>query len=251
MKLGKILVSGLTTALFSSALLASGHGTHWGYTGHAGPENWGDLDSKYVMCKLGNNQSPINITNKISVMSKDLEPISFKYATGASSVVDNGHTIQVNITDGSDIEIDGVKFALKQFHFHSPSENQIDGKNFPLEAHFVHVSKDGHLAVVAIMFKEGKENKVLQKIWDRMPNKAGESAKCGLPSKLINELLPKNKDYYRFSGSLTTPPCSEGVRWMVLKNYVTISPAQVKEFSKIIHKNNRPVQPLNARKVMK
>lgn len=251
MKLGKILVSGLTTALFSSALLASGHGTHWGYTGHAGPENWGDLDSKYVMCKLGNNQSPINITKKISVMSKDLEPISFKYATGASSVVDNGHTIQVNITDGSDIEIDGVKFALKQFHFHSPSENQIDGKNFPLEAHFVHAAKDGHLAVVAVMFKEGKENKVLQKIWDRMPNKAGESAKCGLSSKLINELLPKNKDYYRFSGSLTTPPCSEGVRWMVLKNYVTISPAQVKEFSKIIHKNNRPVQPLNARKVMK
>jgi len=251
MKLGKILVSGLTTALFSSALLASGHATHWGYTGHAGPENWGDLDPKYSMCKAGSSQSPINITKDVSIMSKDLEVISFKYDTAASSVVNNGHTIQVNIEDGSDIEVDGIKFALKQFHFHTPSENQIDGKHFPLEAHFVHASKDGQLAVISLMFENGKKNKVLERIWDRMPAKAGETKKCGLDSKKINDLLPRNKDYFRFSGSLTTPPCSEGVRWMVLKDYATISPAQVKEFLDIVKENNRPIQPLNARKVMK
>ena len=252
MKLGKVLVSGLATALFSSALLASGHGTHWGYTGHEGPENWGDLDPKYTMCKAGSSQSPINITKEVSIMSKDLEVLSFKYATSASSILNNGHTIQVNIQEGSDIEVDGIKFNLKQFHFHTPSENQIDGQHFPLEAHFVHASKDGQLAVVAVMFEEGKENKIIKKIWDRMPSKAGETSTCGLPATMIKEILPKKKDYYRFSGSLTTPPCSEGVRWMVLKDYATISKAQVAEFLKVMHhENNRPVQPVNARKVMK
>ena len=251
MKLGKVILTGLTTALFSSVVFASGH-AHWGYTGHNGPENWGDLDPKYSMCKKGSSQSPINITKEVSVIANDLEVLSFKYATNASSVVNNGHTIQVNIVDGSDIEVDGIKFALKQFHFHTPSENQIDNKHFPLEAHFVHASKDGQLAVVAVMFEEGKENQILKKIWDRMPTKSGESNRCGLPAKTINEILPKKREYYRFNGSLTTPPCSEGVRWMVMKDYSTISAAQVKQFLDVMHhENNRPVQPVNARKIIK
>jgi len=248
----KIIKTVVLAALTTSALLASSHATHWGYTGHEGPENWGDLDAKYSMCKAGSSQSPINITKSVQVDADDMQKIDFEYKTSASSVVNNGHTIQVNIKDGSSITIDRIKFDLKQFHFHTPSENQIDGKNFPLEAHFVHASKDGKLAVVAVLFEDGKENPIIKKIWNKMPHKADESSGCGLTSKDVNSVLPKDKDYYRFSGSLTTPPCSEGVRWFVMEDYATISKAQVKEFLHTLHHaNNRPVQPINARKVMK
>jgi len=249
MKLNKILLSSL---LVASSLLASSHATHWGYTGHEGPSNWGDLDSKYTMCKAGSSQSPINISKAVTIESDDLKDIKFNYRTGASGVVNNGHTVQVNVKGGSFITVDGIKFSLKQFHFHTPSENQIEGKNFPLEAHFVHASEDGKLAVVAVMFEDGKENPILKKIWNKMPHNAGKTASCGLPSKVINDLLPKEREYYRFSGSLTTPPCSEGVRWFVMKDYSHISAAQTKEFLELFHHaNNRPVQAINARKVMK
>ena len=249
MKLNKILAGSL---LIASSLLAGGHATHWGYTGHEGPSNWGDLDAKYTACKTGLSQSPINISKKVTVEVDNLEKIDFDYRTGASEVVNNGHTIQVNVKGGSSIKVDGIEFDLKQFHFHTPSENQIDGKNFPLEAHFVHASKDGKLAVVAVMFEDGKENSTLKKIWNKMPHKAGQKAGCGLSSKIIKGILPDDKDYYRFSGSLTTPPCSEGVRWFVMEDYSHISAAQTKEFLELFHHaNNRPVQAVNARKVMK
>jgi len=248
MKINNILLSGLFVA---SSLLASSHTTHWGYTGHEGPSNWSDLDPKYSMCKAGSSQSPVNISRAVTVESDDLRKIKFNYRTGASEVINNGHTVQVNIEGGSFIEVDGIKFSLKQFHFHTPSENQIEGKNFPLEAHFVHVSAKGELAVVAVMFEDSKENEVLKKIWSKMPHKAGETSACGLHSKLINRIIPKDKDYYRFSGSLTTPPCSEGVRWLVMEDYSHISAAQTKEFFDLFkHANNRPIQPINARKVM-
>ena len=180
MKLNKILLGGLFVA---SSLLASSHATHWGYTGHEGPSNWGDLDEKYTMCKVGVSQSPINISKKVSVDTDGLTPIKFNYRTGASEVVNNGHTVQVNVKNGSFITVDGIKFSLKQFHFHTPSENQIEGKNFPLEAHFVHASDDGKLAVVAVMFEDGAENPILKKIWSKMPHKAGSKSGCGLPEK--------------------------------------------------------------------
>lgn len=251
MKFTKIILSSVLTTLLGTTLLATS-ATHWGYTGHGAPEHWGDLDPSYGMCKLGSSQSPINITKSVTVETDSLEKIGFDYKTGASSVVNNGHTIQVNIKDGSSISVDGIEFTLKQMHFHTPSENHINEKSFPLEAHFVHLSKNGELAVVALMFEDGKANPIIEKIWNKMPHKVGETATCALSFKVINEFLPKDKSYYRFSGSLTTPPCSEGVRWLVLKNYSTISKAQVKEFLHTVHhENNRPIQELNARKVMK
>jgi carbonic anhydrase len=232
-------------------LFAGVHGTHWGYTGHEDPAHWGDLDPQYAECKLGGSQSPINISKEITVETKGLEPIMFHYITGASEVINNGHSVQVNVKPGSFIQIDGKEFELKQFHFHTPSENQINGKNFPLEAHFVHAAKDGSLAVVAVMFEDGKVNEVINKIWKKMPKKPGQKALCGLSTQMINALLPKEKAYYRFDGSLTTPPCSEGVRWFVLKAYLTISKKEVDEFLHTLHHpNNRPVQPINARKVL-
>jgi carbonic anhydrase len=248
MKLLKMVAS---SVLLTTTIFAAEYSTHWGYTGHASPEHWGDLDSKNVMCKLGHNQSPINITRDIEVDTKNLEPIHFNYNSESSSVVDNGHTIQVNIKKGSSIAIDGKVFELKQFHFHTPSENEIDGKHFPLEAHLVHMANDGSLAVVAILFEEGEENPLLQKVWAKMPHKAGEKAKVAVTAEEINKFLPKDKSYYRFDGSLTTPPCSEGVRWFVFKLYDTVSKAQVEEFLHVMHHpNNRPIQDIGARKVL-
>jgi len=227
------------------------HSTHWGYTGYEAPQYWGDINPKYKMCKEGVNQSPINISKDITIKASNLPKIGFEYYADAKEVVNNGHAIQVNVDNYSSIDIDGKHFSLKQFHFHTPSENEIDGRSFPLEAHFVHVAKDGSLAVVGVLFELGEANPTLQAIWDKMPKDANSKAELKLSSKDIDKLLPKSKDYYYFNGSLTTPPCSEGVRWMVLKEYQTISKEQVEQFLGVMHhENNRPVQPVNARKVL-
>jgi carbonic anhydrase len=226
--------------------------THWGYTGHIAPQYWGDINPKFAMCKQGVNQSPIDITPEVTVSTKDLNPIGFNYSADAINVLNNGHSIQVNVDAYSSIDIDGEHYTLKQFHFHTPSENEIDGRSFPLEAHFVHASADGKLAVIGVLFELGKPNKALQTIWDAMPKDAGQTNELKLSSQTIDTLLPKNKDYYYFNGSLTTPPCSEGVKWMVMKNYLTISKEQVQMFLDVMkHPNNRPTMPLNARKVLK
>ncbi len=247
MKFNKIIVSSL---VFTGSLYA-GVLSHWGYTGHDDPTHWGDINPKYAECKLGGSQSPINITKEITVTTTGLAPISFHYTTGALDVINNGHTVEVSVKPGSFIKIDGKEFELKQFHFHTPSENQIDGKSFPLEAHFVHQAKDGTLAVVAVMFQDGKANPVINKIWKKMPKEAGKKSAFTLSAAMINELLPKDKEYYRFDGSLTTPPCSEGVRWFVMKDYSTVSKKEVEEFLHTLHHpNNRPIQHVNARKVL-
>lgn len=220
---------------------------HWGYAGEAGPENWSKVDPKFAMCALGRNQSPIDLTGFVEA---DLEPLKFAYKAGAADIVYNGHTVQVDYAPGSTLTVAGRTFELKQFHFHAPSENRIGGKQFPLEGHLVHADKDGNLAVVAVMFQDGGANALLAKLWEKMPAKAGE--KATLPAGLsAAQLLPADRDYYRFNGSLTTPPCSEGVWWLVMKQPVSASKAQVGQFSKTVgFANNRPIQPVNARPVL-
>jgi carbonic anhydrase len=249
-----LLLASLAFSLLSAENLShelKNHTSHWGYTGHTAPQYWGELDEKFRMCGIGKSQSPINITDTISVKTQDLNPIHFDYHAQAVNVVNNGHAIQVNVDDYSSINIDGKHFVLKQFHFHSPSENEIQGRSFPLEAHFVHVSKEGDIAVIAVLFELGKENEALQKIFDTMPQHVNQKAELALSAKIIDTLLPKEKEYYYFSGSLTTPPCSEGVKWMVLKKYQTLSKEQLKQFTAVMKGNNRPVQAINARKVIK
>ena len=246
----KKLVGGLAAAtlIFTGSAFAGGH-AHWGYTGDTGPSHWGDLDPAFKMCKEGKNQSPIDLKGFIEA---DLKPISVSYATHPVEIVNNGHSIQVNVAPGGTLTIDGHTFELKQFHFHSPSENLIEGKSFPMEAHFVHADKDGNLAVIAVMIEEGKKNDLMEALWKYMPEKAGE--KVALSGSTMNpeDLLPSDRDYYRFNGSLTTPPCSEGVWWIVLKKPVTVSKEQVEKFQHVMHHpNNRPVQPVNARPVLK
>lgn len=239
----KIFTVGLL--LLSSAAI-SASGPHWEYTGEAGAENWAKLSPDFAAC-AGKNQSPINLAGFIEAQ---LKPISFAYKAGATEILNNGHTVQVNAAAGSSITLDGVQFELKQFHFHAPSENLIKGKSYPLEAHLVHADKDGNLAVLAVMFNAGKANQALEKAWAQMPKNAGD--KLSLSEKISpTEILPKNRDYYRFNGSLTTPPCSEGVRWLVMKHPVSASEAQIEAFVHVMHHpNNRPVQSVNARPVL-
>ena len=246
----KMFTSVITILMTSSiALSASSHQSHWGYTGHEGPDNWGTLSEKYTMCSKGKNQSPINITSSLDA---NLDAIDFNYKTSPVKILNNGHTVQVNIDKGSYIKLGESRYELIQYHFHTPSENNIEGESFPLEAHFVHADKDGNLAVVGVMFKEGKENKQLSELWGKMPMKAGKNHSLTTEAKDINKLLPNSKEYYRFNGSLTTPPCSEGVKWMVLAKPLTISKEQVKKFSHAVHgHNNRPIQDINARVILK
>jgi len=223
-----------------------GHGTHWGYKGDIGPEAWTKLKPEFSAC-VGKNQSPINVASTIDAQ---LAPVRFGYKAGGTEVVNNGHTIQVNYEPGNSIWTDGIQFELKQFHFHSPSENQINGKTFPLEGHLVHADKDGNLTVVAVLFELGPANPAVAAAWRQMPKAEGKAA---LPAKVsANGLLPANRDHYRYNGSLTTPPCTEGVRWVVLKRPMTISKEQLEAFKTTLgFDNNRPVQPVNARAVLR
>ena len=223
-------------------------GTHWGYSGETGPDNWGKLDPDYAACATGKNQSPIDLAN---FTEADLEPIAFAYKPGTTEILNNGHTVLINYATGSSITVDGRVFELKQFSFHAPSENTINGKHFPLESHLVHADKEGNLAVVAVMFEMGRNNALLSPLWMKMPDKAGDRNALPKPYD-VSAMLPSDRDYYRFDGSLTTPPCSEGVLWFVLKQPAIASKPQIDRFTTVMgHPNNRPVQPVNEREVLK
>ncbi|OHB33677.1 MAG: hypothetical protein A2X84_03245 [Desulfuromonadaceae bacterium GWC2_58_13] len=235
----------LSTSAFASD---AGHGgVHWGYTGEGAPEHWGDLAPEFAACKDGQSQTPIDLTGMVDV---DQPAINFSYGEVGVEVLNNGHSIQANYETGSSIEIDGKTYKLVQFHFHNPSENVIEGKYFPIEAHLVHKSDDGHLAVIAVMFVEGAANPVIETVWHYMPAKANSDTEAPNETLNVMDMLPESKAYYGFEGSLTTPPCTEGVKWMVLSTPMTVSPAQVLKFQHIMQvQNNRPLQPLNGRTI--
>ena len=232
---------------FSVNLTASENG-HWGYEeGQSGPQHWGELDEKFTICATGKSQSPVNLTGMIEGQLPD---IKFKYQAGGELILNNGHTIQINYKPGSSITVSGQTFELKQFHFHSPSENTIVDHAFPMEAHFVHADTAGNLAVVAVMIEEGVKNPELEKAWSRMPEKANDRQSVFINVD-ANKLMPSSLDYYRYNGSLTTPPCTEGVWWLVMKKSITASKDQIEKFTHTLHHpNNRPVQPINARMIV-
>ncbi len=234
----------LSFSMMSSA--ASEHGgAHWGYSDDTGPAHWGDMKPEFATCKSGKQQSPINISK---AHSADLPGITFSYQATPLEVVNNGHTIQVNYAPGSSITVNGKQYELLQFHFHSPSEHEINGKPADMVAHLVHKAADGQLGVIGVLMKKGASNPLIEKIWKHMPKHEGEHSKAAIKIN-VADLLPEGKAYYHYSGSLTTPPCSEGVNWMVLENTVEVSAAQVSAFTTIFHKSTRPVQPLNGRTV--
>lgn len=221
----------------------------WSHTGDTGPAHWGELSEAFKMCQVGKNQSPVNLTNMIEV---DLEEISFNYQDIHLSVLNNTHTIEVDCPKGSQITIGNDTFALLQFHFHAPGEHQIEGQTFPLEVHLVHKDDQGDYAVIGVMFTEGKANPFLEQIWSYIPTEVGKQKALDKVKVNAINLLPEKKDYYRYNGSLTIPPCSEGLRWIVMKTPLTVSAEQLEQFKAVMHHdNNRPVQPINARFILK
>ena len=242
----------ITSSFALAALLASGFAAaagavQWSYSGSQGPEYWGKLAPEFSICSTGKNQSPINLTGMVE---GELPTLKVNYKVEGHEVINNGHTIQINYASGSYMSVGDKSFALKQVHFHSPSDNTIEGRSYPLEVHFVHADKNGNLAVIAVMLETGKPNAELQKAWAEMPMEKG--GKAALKETVdAGKLLPQNLGYYRYNGSLTTPPCSEGVSWFVMKSPDTASTEQVDKFVRAMkHANNRPVQPVNARLIV-
>jgi carbonic anhydrase len=227
----------------SVSLFGADEAAHWSYGGQTGPSHWGDLDKENATCKLGKEQSPIDITG---AQKADLEPIVFGYTSSPADIVNNGHTVQVNVANGGSIRVGAAEYTVVQFHFHTPSEELINGKTHAMVAHLVHKSADGKLAVVAVEINGGKENAALKPVFDAMPAKVGETRTLSGGFNLTS-ILPARRDYYTFMGSLTTPPCSEGVRWYVLKDVIEISAGELAAFKKLYPMNARPVQPLNGR----
>ena len=221
------------------------HEAHWNYAGDAAgrPPAWGQLKPEFATCSSGKRQSPIDIRDGIRV---DLEPVRFDYKPSAFRVLDNGHTVQVNVGPGNAIEVSGRRFELVQFHFHRPSEERIDGRQFEMVVHLVHKDLDGRLAVVAVLLDRGPAQPIVQTVWNNLPlEKGDEVAARGLLN--VAELLPAERSYYTYMGSLTTPPCSEGVLWMVLKAPVAVSADQIGIFARLYPMNARPIQSASGR----
>ncbi|MCB1138977.1 MAG: carbonic anhydrase family protein [Leptospiraceae bacterium] len=220
------------------------HG-HWSYEGGTGPENWGELSEEFEACKMGKYQSPIDIKDATAA---DLPELQLEYKDAGFEVVNNGHSIQVNLKDAGKLVIGEDAYNLLQFHFHHPSEAAVNGERFPLVAHFVHKSASGELAVVGLLFRKGAVNESLSGIWSLMPGSADQT-NPGEGTLNPTSIIQDASAYYTFKGSLTIPPCSEGVRWIVLKNPATISAEQVDAFKKLYPMNARPIQPRNHREI--
>jgi carbonic anhydrase len=235
----------LTVVALAGVLPVHGEGHHWSYGKHGGPAEWGDLDKAFASCQLGKVQSPIDIRG---AKAADLPAIKFDYKPAPLKLIDNGHTIQVNYAPGSTIEVGGTRYELVQFHFHKPSEEKIDGKAHAMVAHLVHKGSDGALAVVAVLLDQGQDNPTLRAVWSNLPKQ--KEKEIATPASIdAAALLPVDKGYYTFAGSLTTPPCSEGVRWFVLKTPMTLAASELTAFAKLYPMNARPTQPLNGRAV--
>lgn len=231
--------------LTSSSIAFTAGDIHWGYQGKEGPDNWGNLSQEFATCKLGQQQAPIDIPTKSA--AKATAAIKPNYKASSGEVINNGHTIQVALPDAGGANLSGVDYQFLQMHFHTPGEEKVDGQSFPFNAHLVHKSADGKLAVIGVFFKEGAENATLKDVFAQMPNKEGKAALKGKVDPA--SMLPKSLSYYSYAGSLTTPPCSEGVTFYILKTPMEMSKAQLEQFKKLYPMNARPTFPLNGRKV--
>lgn len=229
-----------------SSVAQASDAPHWGYEGHGGPDQWGSLDPAYGACSVGKEQSPVDLNGAIPAMVGDLD---IRWRPVSLDIINNGHTIQCDTANGGSLVLDGVEYKLLQFHFHHPSEHTVNGMARAMEVHFVHKSAEGNLAVIGVFFQPGAANATLAPIWAAMPSQAG--ARVSKP-EMINpaSFLPSRDITWRYAGSLTTPPCSEIVSWIVFQDPIEASPEQIKAFGSMFPMNARPVQPLNRRKLL-
>ncbi|MFC1751041.1 carbonic anhydrase [Pseudomonadota bacterium] len=223
-----------------------GSGAHWGYEGKGGPEHWGDMKRSYATCKIGRQQSPIDIRGGVTAF---VPPINFNYKDVSLEVLNNGHTIQVQRPGGGYIWVGNNRFELAQFHFHGLSEHIVNGVSYPMEMHLVHKDSHGNLAVVGVFIKEGRHNSELDKAWKIMPKNSGDTKHATVQLNAA-DMLPDDRNYFHYMGSLTTPPCSENVRWFVLRTPIEASAKQIKKFGDVMPYNARPAQPMYNRFIL-
>lgn len=227
------------------------HAPHWTYSGAEGPRYWGELAQEFGLCKAGKNQSPIDLKEVAAVGTTGLNGFDVYYRDVPMKILNNGHTIQVNVPLGSYIKIGEHRFELLQYHFHTPSEHQKNGFNYPMEVHLVHKDGDGNLAVIGVIFQEGKENAYLADMLMYLPKEINKEEIVKNVTINPAKMFPVNKQFFKYSGSLTTPPCSEGVYWIVFKEPVEASAEQIQQMNELMGENARPVQPLNSRTLLK
>jgi len=237
-----------TLVLAAASAAQQHHPEHtWGYGESQGPSHWGDLKPEFAACKNGHRQSPIDIRNS---QKADLPPIQFDYKPSPLHIIDNGHTVMINYEPGSFMSVGGKKYALKQFHFHRPSEETINGRGYDMVVHLVHADQEGKLAVVAVLLQTGEDNPLVHELWNDLPKEKEKEESLNNVRIDMTGLLPADRGYYTFPGSLTTPPCSENVTWFVLKQPVSVSAAEIEQFSKLYRHDARPTQPLYGRVVL-
>jgi carbonic anhydrase len=233
-----------SVALASTAARAQ-EGPHWSYDGDTGPTHWASEAPAYAICGVGQHQSPVDIRNPTP---KALSPIAFDYQPIPLTVTDTGHTMQVSAPPGSGgITVGDERYELLQFHFHRPSEESIRGKRFQMEVHLVHKNAKGELAVVSVLIRGGNSNPVLRQVFASLPPSGQKEASVAGVTLDLTQLLPKVRGYYTFEGSLTTPPCSEHVRWFVLKRTMQAASGEIVLFAARYPHNARPTQPLDGR----
>ncbi|MDN0074210.1 carbonic anhydrase family protein [Crenobacter sp. SG2303] len=232
----------LLLSLFAAPTWAAGASPHWNYK----QADWASLAPEFQLCKLGQTQSPIDIRGAKPTV---LAPLRFDYRTGSATLVNNGHAIELKPAAGNRLSLAEGDFELLQLHFHAPSEEMVEGKRYPLVAHLVHKNAKNELAVVAVLFELGRDNPALAPLLATLPDQPGTSRPLSAPFDPA-ALLPAKRDYYAYTGSLTTPPCSEGVRWRVLKQPVELSERQLAALQRLYPMNARPVQPLNGRTIL-
>lgn len=219
---------------------------HWSYAGDTGPAHWGDLKPEYILAKTGMRQSPIDLNDEAQ---SEVAALAVDYKDTAVNIVNNGHAIQVNYDPGSSVTVGSGRFELLQFHFHSPSEHTVGGKHFPLEMHLVHKNAAGKLCVIGVFFETGAENAALQKVWAHLSKATAKPRKIAGATVCAADLLPGDRMRCTYTGSLTTPPCTEDVTWLVMVTPLTASKAQLDAFRAFYDGNNRPTQPLNDREL--
>ena len=238
------------TAVTAAFVPASAEQHHpWSYSGEGGPSHWAELDSRNAACGKGKNQSPVNIRTQ-DVRRTQLPKLTFNYQSTPLHIIDNGHSVQIDVEPGSSLEVGSDSYQLIQFHFHHPSEDLIDGKRSEMVAHLVHRNSQGKLAVVAVLLRAGQPNSTVEALWSHLPKQKEHEA--DFKDVLIDPagLLPMDRSYFTYTGSLTTPPCTEGVRWLVLRSPSTLSKQEIAIFAKLYPNDARPVQKLNGRQVL-
>lgn len=244
--LGAIVVFGMVSVAACVSAGAQQTGADWDYTGKLGPLNWAHLDPAYKACGKGKEQSPIDIRG--ARLDKALKPIEFHYVSGVMTLTNTGHTVQVTPPAGSYIIANGVRYDLVQFHFHHPGEEEVKGKLPDMNIHFVHKSADGKIAVVAVRLNEGNGNTVLAGLWQHLPKTVGATDKTTDEMSPAG-LLPQDRGYWTYEGSLTAPPCTEGVQWFVFEEQVELSRDQLQAFGRLYKVNARNMQAKNGRKI--